>query len=205
MKRKRLNRPYIPRKEYRFWLRADREGEAQLMDYIAFLKQSRQFVTYVKRGLRLLGTLSEGDLSYLFELFPQLVERLNPPPTPAPPDNADLQRLIETSVQSSVTQAIMNMPSLPAGPLVGAPLKSSGTLGKGVQFTPAPGEDDDDGDTIVLTKSTQTTRPTAFENLIAGMLEMDERADRAYAENLATGNVDPRTGRRKQTVQPRLD
>lgn len=114
MKQNRKPARYRPRKELKFWLYHDVESDSRLLDYIAFLKQTRQFATYVKRGLRLLWTLGEGDLTYLFELFPQLAERLNPPP--APPDKGDLQRMIETSVQTSVQAAMMNLPTIPAPP-----------------------------------------------------------------------------------------
>ena len=76
MKRKRINRPYIPRREFKFWLRTDREGEAGLIDYIDFLRKTRQFATKVKQGLRLIWSLGEGDTSVLRELFPHIVDQI---------------------------------------------------------------------------------------------------------------------------------
>lgn len=117
-------RRFRPRKEYKFWLYHDVETDLRLMEFITYLKRTRQFATMIKRGLKLLWTLGEGDCTYLFELFPQLAERLTPPPSA--PNSGDLQRLIETSVQSGVKQAMLSMPSLPASPMVAAPLKQAG-------------------------------------------------------------------------------
>lgn len=157
MARKRRLREYIPRKEYRFWLRSDREGEARLMEFIDYLKKTRQFATHVKRGLRLLWTLGEGDLSYLLELYPHLAERLKPPTPPSAPDSGDLERLIEATVQSSVKAAMMELPSLPATIPSAAPLKPSGTLGAGKVMALPTFDDDDDQDTIVLSKASADT------------------------------------------------
>jgi len=65
-----------PRKEFKFWLYWDIDEQVKLMDYIKWLNQTRQFATVVRNGLRLMWTLSEGDTSVLFELFPGLRAQL---------------------------------------------------------------------------------------------------------------------------------
>lgn len=136
MPKKRKPARYRPRKEYKFWLYTDLVADSRLMEFIAYLKTTRQFATYIKRGLKLLWTLQEGDLTYLFELFPQLAERLNPPP--APPDKGDLERLIQGAVHTSVKAAMLEMPSLPATIPAAAPLKPSGSAPPALAAKNAP-------------------------------------------------------------------
>jgi len=69
---------YRPRKEFKFWLCHDRHEDTRLMEYIAFLKTTRQFARVVRNGLRLMWSLHEGDTSVLFELFPHLKQQFKP-------------------------------------------------------------------------------------------------------------------------------
>jgi len=192
---------YRPRRQFKFLLYQDVDMELILTDFILRLKGERKFATVVKNGLRLMGSLMEKNLSVLLELFPWIEAAIltSAPKPPSAPDSGNLERLIQGAVQSSVQQALMNMPSLPATTPVAAPLKQSGTLGAG-KVMALPTFDDDDDDTIVIKESAH--KPTTFQNLLAGMMQADERSERLYAERLAAGDIDPRTGR---SLSARLD
>lgn len=147
---------YRPRRQFKFLLYQDIEMELILTDFIQRLKKERRYVTVLRNGLRLMGSLMERDLSVLYELFPWIREAIltdNPPPTSAP-DSGDIQRQIEAAVEAGVQKAMLSLPALPAGELVAAPVKesaaSTNTLGQGVTFTAPPSDDDDD--TVVVTK-----------------------------------------------------
>ena len=192
---------YRPRRGFNFLLYQDIPMEQVLTDFILRLKKEKKYVTVLRNGLRLMGSLMEKDISVLDELFPWIRSEIiaSVPPPPAPPQTGNLEQVISSAVQASVQQAFMNMPSLPATTPVAAPLKQSGTLGKDVQFTAAPSEDDDE-DTIVLKELVNKTSP--LENLLAGMMKADERSERLYAERLAAGDIDPRSGR---SISGRMD
>lgn len=146
---------YRPRKEFKFWLFYDLADEVRLMEYIAYLKKSRKFASYVRNGLRLMWSLGEGDTSVLFELFPGLKAQLQTPP----PDDDKLQRKIEDLHRLILEQG---RGITIEAPLVAAPaLKPLAGL-KPVAALPAPVEDDDDQDTVVLTKSTSTKGTANF-------------------------------------------
>lgn len=188
---------YRPRRGFQFALYQDLPMEQILTDFIVQLKKERKYVTTLKNGLRLMGSLMQRDLSVLDELFPFVREAIlasaqKAEPTPS---SGDLERLAERAAQLAAQQVVMQMPSLPATTPVAAPFKpSTGTLGKGINLSmPVFDDDDDDGDTIVLTKSGKTS--STFENLMASLFEIDQKAERDYAERLAVGDIDPRSGR----------
>lgn len=178
--------------------------EKVLTDFIVRLKKERKYVTVLRNGLRLMGSLMEKDLSVLDELFPWVRESIlaSAPKTEPPraPDDDNLERVAARAAILAAQQVVMNMPSLPATTPVAAPLKpSTNTLGKSVQFTAAPSEDDDDGDTLVI--KTSEKKPLAFENMLASLGKADDRAARLYEERLAAGLIDPRTGRLREGAQ----
>ena len=191
---------YRPRRQFKFLLYQDIDMEVLLTDFIARLKGERQFVTVVKNGLRLMGSLMEKDLSVLYELFPWIEAAIlaNAPKTPAPPSGGDLEAQIADLKNLILQQGRIG--ETPVGYPVMKP--STGTLGVGKVLALPTFDDDDDGDTLVIREGVKTS---SFENLMASFAKADERSDRDYAEQLAAGNIDPRTGRRIQTVQPGLD
>lgn len=73
-----MARRYRPRKLFKFWLYHDLAEDVRLMEYIDYLHKTRQFVTVLRNGLRLMWTLGQGDLSILFELFPTLRSQFAP-------------------------------------------------------------------------------------------------------------------------------
>lgn len=200
-----MTRRYRPRRQFKFFLYQDIDMELVLSDFIDRLTKERKFVTVIRNGLRLMGSLMERDLGVLDELFPWVRESIlaNAPKAAPTPSGGDLEKIISSTVQASVKAAMLEMPGLPATTPVAAPLKQSGTLGMGKVMALPTFDDDDDGDTIVLKEL--TNKPSQFQNLLAGMMKLDERADREYEEQLAAGNINPHTGRRIRTVQPVMD
>lgn len=107
-----------------FWLDDQKPDDFSIGKTVLELKQKRQFARAVKDGIRLITSLRAGNTDVLFELFPHLEAQLEKRFAPATPPNSDeMKRQIEAAVQAGVEQAMLNMPSLPSTPLVGAPLK----------------------------------------------------------------------------------
>lgn len=165
------------------WLYTDKPDEEKLVEYVGYLKKTRQLAKMVRDGLRLIWTLGEGDLTFLFLLFPHLEAQLASHfATPTPPDSGDMQRQIENAVAAGVEKAIQNLPALPAGRMVAEPAykelggsisASAGigsTLGKGKAMA-LPTFDDDDMPTVILTKSTRVS--VNGGNLLTGILALD--------------------------------
>ncbi len=74
-------RNYIPRKQFKFWLRLDVDREIKLIEFSEYLIKTNQFATTVRNGLRLMWSLGQGDTSVLLELFPKVVQQLYPDQT----------------------------------------------------------------------------------------------------------------------------
>lgn len=131
-----MARRFRPRKQFLFWLYHDIAEQVRLMEYIAYLQKTRQFATVARNGLRLMWTLSEGDLSVLFELFPTLQTQFKP-------DNSDL--IAEFRQLLKEQQPIMVMaPS--ATPALSAGLKPM----TGFKPVEMPTFDDDDQGTVII-------------------------------------------------------
>lgn len=108
------NGRYRPRKEFKFWLYHDLADDVKLMEWIKFCKETRQFASVIKRGLRLMWSLGQGDTSVLFELFPTLKSELihvkDLPPVPPPPDNSHLERQIAELKKLILEQGAISAP-----------------------------------------------------------------------------------------------
>lgn len=155
------NGRYRPRKQLKFWLYTDLKNEHWLIEVIEYWKSKRQFSDVVKSGLRLMWSLGQGQTDVLFELFPQLETQLAAryaPPTP--PDTGNLERQIADLKRLILEQGSIIVPSNQME------MKSGGTLGIGKTLA-LPTFDDDDMDTVVLTKATGGT--TNAENFMASM------------------------------------
>jgi hypothetical protein len=85
---------YRPRKEIKTWFYRDIDDQARLIEYVDYLKTTRQLAKIVRNGIRLMWSLGEGDTSVLFELFPGLKAQLTPPQPPPPTHSPELDDLI---------------------------------------------------------------------------------------------------------------
>ncbi len=131
-------RRYRPRKEFKFWLYHDLVEDTRLMDYIDYLRKTRQFAKSVRNGLRLMWTLGEGDLSVLFELFPSLRSQFMP--------KGD--ELIEQFRQ----MLMQHQPVIPEIPKLESP--PTGNI-KTLSVPQLAMPSSDDGDTIIIQRDIQ--------------------------------------------------
>ncbi len=151
---------YRPRKMLKFWLYRDREDDSRLIEFIEYCKSTRQFARVVRDGIRLVWSLREGNTSILFELFPHLERQFKP-------DAEDLiaqfrDMLLQHRVENTPAQ-----PMLPGLANIDPPTKPSKLSAHKIDL---PLLDDDDSDTIVMTKAAPTMNGG---NLIAGILGLD--------------------------------
>jgi hypothetical protein len=154
-----MARRYRPRKLFKFWLYHDRLEDQRLMDYIDYLRKTRQFASTLRQGLRLMWTLGEGDLSVLFELFPSLRSQFMP--------NGD--NLIEQFRQ----MLLQNQPVIPEFPNM-EPLLTGNP-----KPLPAPQiamPTFDDGDTVVI-RHDMTAGASATTNFLDAAFGFQERKD----------------------------
>lgn len=135
---------------FEFWLDLNDDTENTLADYIAELKAARTFVTTVRDGLRLIRDLRSGEINVLLELFPMVAAKLQKPTPQA--SNDDIKREI-AALQELLLSQNSNAPLVAAPRALNAP--SSFAL---------PTLDDDDMDTIVLSKDTNTDSALNFLN-----------------------------------------
>lgn len=144
-----MTRRFRPRKEFKFWLYHDLLEDQRLMDYIAYLRKTRQFAKTLRNGLRLMWALGEGDLSVLFELFPSLRSQLVP--------NAD--NLIEEFRQ----MLLQHQPTIPEIPTL-----ASGSPKK-LPTPPIAMPTFDDEDTIVIRRDPNASANTSVNFLDAAL------------------------------------
>jgi hypothetical protein len=143
-----MPRKYRPRKEFKFWLYHDRDEDSRLMEFIQYCKATRQFARVVRDGIRLIWSLREGNTDVLFELFPHLERQFKP----------DAEELIEQFRQMLMLQQVAAPVPQPA-PLAisnGAAEQGGKKSLAAVKIALPLLDDDDDGDTIVISKATDT-------------------------------------------------
>jgi hypothetical protein len=154
-----MPRKYRPRKEFKFWLYHDREEDSRLMEFIQYCKSTRQFARVVRDGIRLIWSLREGNTRILFELFPHMERQFNP-------DAEDLIAQFREMLLQNRNVPVQQPVSIESGPAEQGGRK----LLSGAKIDLPLLEDDDDGDTIVLSKKTGVLNGST---LIAGVLGLD--------------------------------
>jgi hypothetical protein len=160
-----MTRRYRPRKQFSFQLYHDLNIDVRLMDYIKWLRSTKQFATTVRNGLRLMWTLGEGDLSVLFELFPGLQSKL------MPKNDELIEQFRQMLVQHQplpVAQSLATAPSLPAG----APPESRPIISNfKIVLSPF-----DDEDTIVIRRD-EAAGSTTAENFLSAVFGLQQNND----------------------------
>jgi hypothetical protein len=146
-----MARRYRPRKEFKFWLYHDLTEDQRLMEYIAYLRKTRQFAKTLRNGLRLMWSLGEGDLSVLFELFPSLRSQFAP--------NTDA--LIE-EFRQMLLQRPAALPEIPT-------LASTSGGPKKLPAPPIAMPTFDDEDTIVIRRDPNASANTSVNFLDAAL------------------------------------
>jgi hypothetical protein len=154
-----MPRKYRPRKEFKFWLYHDRDEDSRLMEFIQYCKSTRQFARVVRDGIRLIWSLREGNTRILFELFPHMERQFNP-------DAEDLISEFRDMLLQHRNQPVQQPVSIASG----ADEQGGRKLLSAAKIDLPLLDDDDDGDTIVLTKKTGVMNGST---LIAGVLGLD--------------------------------
>lgn len=112
---------YRPRREFKFWLYLDKPEESRLLEFIEYCKQTRKWARVVRDGIRLMWSLTEGDTTVLYELFPWTRPQAS---LLAPvPDTEKLERQIADLKQIMLQQGTIKTPhaNYPMLPASGAP------------------------------------------------------------------------------------
>lgn len=166
----------MAQKQYKFSLSIHDKHNRQVKKIVDGLlaKGNGALSQSIRDGLRLLNDLRRGNITVLLEMFPDVLEKFCPPSTT---NNDDVLREIE-ALRNELRQQQsrpMNNAEIPDTRNYGIPaMKQSGsgvgTLGAGRTFT-LPLVDDDDGATIVLTKSLGSTSNS--QNLMAGIFGLE--------------------------------
>jgi hypothetical protein len=156
-----MPRKYRPRKEFKFWLYHDRDEDSRLMDFIQYCKSTRQFARVVRDGIRLIWSLREGNTSVLFELFPHLERQFNP-------DAEDLIAQFRDMLLQHRNQPALQPVQIENGH--GQVEQGGRKLLSAVKIDLPLLDEDDDRDTLVLTKKSGMV---TGGNLLTGILKLD--------------------------------
>jgi hypothetical protein len=149
---------YVARQTRKFQLRLDHPIDAHVVEILDYAKSQRSEVTMIRDGVRLLWALKNDNLRVLFELFPHLERQFNP-------DAEDLIAQFRDMLLQHRTVPVPQPVQIDSGAEQGGR-----KLLNGAKIDLPLLEDDDDGDTIVLTKKIGSMNGS---NLIAGILGLD--------------------------------
>jgi hypothetical protein len=144
------------RLRFTFWLDMVKPEEHALADNIELLKNEKSFAKTVRDGIRLIIDLRNGKTDTLFELFPWVKDKLL---QGAPEQNSlhlQLERLERLIMQSKDT---LHTPSIQSPKTLNVPKFDLPTF------------DDDDLDTVVLTKDVSSQ---SAQNFINSMLALQQ-------------------------------
>ncbi len=144
-----------------FWLDADKDDQLLLLETIDELKRQRRFVSVLRDGIRLIVDLRAGRLDVLFELFPLLVERVQP--AKSGKGDPDLEGKLDKIMQAIEAQ---QLPAPPPGYPMMKPVGSPQALAVGKVDLP---RFDDDENTVVIKKSTSNDAGQNFLNAAVGL------------------------------------
>lgn len=159
------------RLRHTFWLDMMNHAEQELSEYIETLKAQRTFVKTVRDGLRLMRDLREGRVDVLFELFPLLkaefIAGVMPKPDNDPSGNEKVQRQLDELkdlLLRSTTPPMVAAPINGPRPLMMAGAAATGPKPLGAPTFDLPRFDDDDTDTLIIAKDTNTDSAQNFLN-----------------------------------------
>jgi hypothetical protein len=144
---------YVARQTRKFQLRHDHPVDAHVMEILDYAKGQRSEVTMIRDGVRLLWALKNDNLRVLFELFPHMERQFNP----------DAEDLI-----AQFRDMLLQNRNVPVQQPV--PIDSGSEQGGRKLLSAAkidlPLLDDDDGDTIVIAKASDSNSKEAMASLL---------------------------------------
>lgn len=156
-----------------FWLDFGKDDELMVAETIDNLKRNRKYQRAIIQGLKLIVSLWDGRVDILLEMFPWVADAIC---QHVPPNNnedvlkqlAELRIEIREQKQQQSRQPRRDDP-IPAPPAGYPAMKQSGagigTLSTHTFSLPII-DDDSDGDTIVLNKSTGSAGKDALASLL---------------------------------------
>jgi hypothetical protein len=139
---------------WRFWLALDKPDDELLNRFCEWASEQRKLAQFIRDGLRLIGTLREGRIDVLIEMFPFVQQALAADVKPHSSDSGGTDRRLER-----IEQLLLE--------------NSQGTAYQMGGFKPvalkkvAASSFDDDLDTLILEKSTATV--SVSSNYLAGL------------------------------------
>lgn len=151
------------RLQYMFWLDMNKPEEHALAETIAELKENKTFSKVVREGIRLMVDLWQGNLVALLTLFPWVEEAFFERFQKQQPELdhalreqlARLEYLMGQGIRPTINTGTIQTSSPLAGP---KPLAAPSFA--------LPRFDDDDGDTLIITKNHDTGSATNFVNMM---------------------------------------
>jgi hypothetical protein len=148
---------------FTFWVDLLNGDGQELADYIEELKSQRSFARTIREGLRLIRDLRAGRVDVLFELFPLLkaefLAGVQPQKTAG---ELELQRQLERLEHHLMALNSRNIPNDIPKPL--QPATVDGPRALAVPKFDLPHFDDDEADTLIVQRDTNTDSALNFLN-----------------------------------------
>lgn len=158
----------MAQKQYKFTLSIRDKHNREVKKIVDFLIGKGILSQAIRDGLRLLNDLRKGNTRVLLEMFPDVMDKLCPPQS----NNGDILLKLD-SMEREIHELKNHRPmpqdsdipdtrgyGIPAMKSLGAGIGS--TLGTGKLMALPTFDDDDDGDTLVITKSTGVANGANF-------------------------------------------
>jgi hypothetical protein len=163
-------RKQVRRQTRHFQLRVDHPQDTHVREILDYAKSQRREVTLIRDAVALYWALEQGDLSALFEKFPQYKERLNGRGSGVSGSELAKEIAAQIILQGSTPGYMMQsaQPSL----IAPAPETTPSKLISGFKPLAAPVEEDDDLPTLTLNTSKSVNDSTA--NLVNCMLGLQQ-------------------------------
>lgn len=144
------------RLRFPFWLDLNKPDEAELADAIAILKEKRSFSKTIREGIRLICDLKAGQVTVLFELFPWVKDHIG--------ENTSIEHTTALERQLERLEAMLKEQGGIARPAADYPIGKP-TLSGLTKMSLPVFSDLDDGDTLVITKSTGSNTDNFMSSL----------------------------------------
>lgn len=147
-----------------FWIDYGKDDDLLTAETIDALKGMRKYQRAIIQGIQLIASLWEGRVDVLLTMFPWVADTITAQSTATPPDTSNLERKIERLEKIILEQGMLAPPP--------KDYPQSKQLGKGIgskTIALPVFDDDDDQDTVVLTKATGKSNS---DNFLAAMLKV---------------------------------
>mgnify|MGYP000863870812 FL=1 len=142
----------VPRHTRKYQFRNNHPQDQHVEDILDFWKQGRREITNLRKAIELYYALEQGELTALFDMFPQYKDQFAP-------NGLNLIEQFQAMLQQ------VRLPAADPQPV------SAGPRALNAPALAMPVFEDDDQDTIILHKSTSTDAASNFINAMKGLLQ----------------------------------